>query len=187
MGRRGGCGVGGDDGVLPGEGRAPLARQLAEAGGIAGVAGGPPGPHAGQEGVTVTVGVKGEEVLVVPGGGALVPEFPAGAGPVVHLSCVQGLLQGCPIRPGHHEDLPGFGVLGHHRKKAPLREGEGVQVGQNLDPAIRHPRLPSLRRGGIFHGEDQRRDGLRGWPDRVSVTEGRPVIARESPNPPGPS
>jgi hypothetical protein len=107
-------GQGGEGGVVS------LGIPVVEARALAGVTGGSVRLHQGQNSIRIAVVGQGFEALGVAGGGALVPQLPAGAAPEVHLPRGPGALQGLGVHVGERQHLAAAPVLHDAGHQPPL-------------------------------------------------------------------
>lgn len=112
------------------------------------------------EGILVAVGADFANFLDVSGGGAFVPDFLAGAGPVDGFAFFESELEGSGVHVGEHERLARFGVDGESGDEAVLIEfgGEGefffdfLLGGAWGERCVHGGRMP--RRGGTAKREN---------------------------------
>ena len=103
-----------------------------------------------QQGIAVTIGKHGDQLLIMTGGLAFSPERIAAARKIDHLPGFQRLFQCFAVHPREHQQLPAVRTLGGDRHQSLRIEAQG---GEYLAPAA------SAGRGGFQHGEEVIRHG----------------------------
>lgn len=78
-----------------------------------------------EQGITVTIGKKGDKFLTMSGSFAFYPEGVTATGKVDHLPGLEGFFESILVHPGEHEQLSGVGTLSGDGEQTLRIEAQG--------------------------------------------------------------